>query len=148
MLHDLHTYLIGDVLALTDKASMAASVECRVPLLDHRLVEFAFSLPEEINLLAGVPKGLFRESLREKLPTDILQRAKEGFNAPISAWLDSDGAQIREELLGAGTSVLADIVDPAALERLMDSRKTAGRSAETAFALFMLNRWCRLQGVR
>jgi asparagine synthase (glutamine-hydrolysing) len=147
MLIDLHTYLIGDVLALTDKASMAASVECRVPLLDHRLVEFAFSLPEEINMLGGAPKGLFRETLREKLPSDLLWRAKEGFNAPIAVWLDSDGGQIRDELLGATSPLLDDIADRAKLESLIRKGGVADRSAETVFSLFMLNRWCRMQGV-
>jgi asparagine synthase (glutamine-hydrolysing) len=146
MLIDLRTYLIGDVLALTDKASMAASVECRVPLLDHRLVEFAFSLPESINLLRGAAKGLFRETLRDKLPADLLCRAKEGFNAPIAVWLDGGGKQIRDELLGAACPLVDGIIDRAKLERLLLKGNVADRSAETVFALFMLNRWCRMQG--
>lgn len=146
MLIDLHTYLIGDVLALTDKASMAASVECRVPLLDHRLVEFAFSLPEEINLLRGAPKGLFRETLRGKLPPDLLSRAKQGFNAPIANWLASDYGQVRDELLGAASPLLEDITDRTRLESLLRNGGGAYQSAETVFALFMLNRWCRMQG--
>ena len=79
---------------------MAASVECRVPLLDHRLVEFAFSLPPDFNLLRNEAKGMFRDVLRKVLPPVILHRKKEGFNAPVMEWVaNSAGINLKEELL-------------------------------------------------
>lgn len=143
---DLNTYLIGNVLALIDKASMAASVECRVPLLDHRLVEFALSLPERVNFLGGVPKGIFKETLGPRLPPDILRRSKEGFNAPISVWFDRNDGKIRDELLGAGTALIHDIIERSKLEAFLRRASLSNHSQETIFSLFMLNRWCRIQG--
>ena len=146
MLHDLNTYLIGNVLALTDKASMAASVECRVPLLDHRLVEFAFSLPEKINMLGGVPKGLFKEMLSKRLPVDLLGRVKEGFNAPVAVWFNSASTIIRDELLGTTSPILEDIVNRPKLESLLRKGGLSNHGKETIFSLFMMNRWFRMQG--
>ncbi len=146
MLLDLNTYLIGNILSLTDKASMAASVECRVPLLDHRLVEFAFSLPEKINMLGGVPKGLFKKCLSKRLPLDLLGRAKEGFNAPVAVWFDSASTIIRDELLGATSPILKDIINRDKLESFLRKGNPSNHGKETIFSLFMLNRWCRMQG--
>lgn len=141
---DLDTYLPNDVLALTDKATMAVSVEGRVPLLDHRLVEFAFSLPRKINLLDGKAKGLFKRALGSRLPHALLHRRKEGFNAPSDAWLrDGLGFNAREELLGARTPLLSELVDPGALERVLATPDARRASAPMIFSLFLLNRFLR-----
>ncbi|MFZ5875382.1 MAG: asparagine synthase (glutamine-hydrolyzing) [Nitrospirota bacterium] len=143
---DLHRYLPEDVLSLTDKATMAASVEGRVPLIDHRLVEFAFSLPVEINLLGCQSKGLLKRVMVDRLPEDLLSRKKEGFSAPTEAWLrNSRGVDLVGELLGARTPVLDALIDPGALESLLASSRERSRSAGMLFALFVFNRWHRLQ---
>ncbi len=148
MAMDLKTYLPNDVLSLTDKASMAASVECRVPLLDHRLVEFAFSLPPDINLHGGKPKGLFREVLAKRLPADLLDRKKDGFNAPISEWMQQLGAlNLEEELLHHRTSLLDEILNPAELVKILSNPKSRVLASETLFSLFLLNRWYRAQAI-
>lgn len=146
MAMDLRTYLPGDVLSLTDKASMAASVECRVPFLDHRLVEFAYSLPSDINLLGGKPKGLFREVLENRLPGELIHREKSGFNAPISEWIQS--LDIRDELLHRRTALLDEILDPSELTALLSNTKRMALASETLFSLFLLNRWHRAQSVQ
>jgi asparagine synthase (glutamine-hydrolysing) len=79
---DFHTFMPGLVLTKVDRTSMAVSLEARVPLLDRRIVEFAFSLPEHIRLPQGSPKGLLREAYRGILPDDILDRRKKGFGIP------------------------------------------------------------------
>ena len=88
--HLRYFYLPNNVLSLTDKATMAASVEGRVPLLDHRVVEFAFSWKKEINILDGEQKGLFKKVLTNLLPKKLLWRKKEGFNSPIGKWIVED----------------------------------------------------------
>jgi len=142
---DLHNYLVDDVLSLTDKATMAASVEGRVPLLDHRIVEFAFSIPSDVNLVDSQPKGLFIETLKDILPQDILNRPKEGFNAPTSTWmLESVGDDIFDELLGSTTQFIKEIINLPVLEKLLldpSEKQTAGN---TIFSLYMLNRWLRI----
>jgi asparagine synthase (glutamine-hydrolysing) len=146
---DLDTYLPNDVLALTDKATMAVSVEGRVPLLDHRLVEFALSLPPTLNLLGGKPKGLFKRVLATRLPPDLLNRRKEGFNAPSDAWLrDQRGFDVRSELLGARTELLSELVNARALERVLATPERHQRSAPMIFSLYLLNRWYRAHGYR
>jgi len=145
---DLKTYLPGDILSLVDKASMAASVECRVPLLDHRLVEFAFSLPASINFLNGNSKGLFKEVLSKNLPMDLLGRKKEGFNAPITAWMQTQGAlNLKEELLGNPVTVVTDLFSMKTLENLLANRTKSHRISETLFSIYLFNRWFRSQTI-
>ena len=145
---DLNTYLPCDILALTDKATMAASVECRVPLLDHRLVEFSYSLPADINLAGGQPKGLFRDVLVGKLPAELLDRKKEGFNAPITEWMQMQGVfNLENELLERTVSIVNDLVDKTALSQLIDSKHESLHASETLFSLYLFNRWCRVHSI-
>jgi asparagine synthase (glutamine-hydrolysing) len=146
---DLNTYLPGDILSLTDKATMLASVECRVPLLDHNLIEFAYSLPPEINLLGGEPKGLFRRVLSKKLPMALLNRKKEGFNAPVSTWMQmKNGLSIEEELIGEPVSLVSELINAKSLERLISNSRNSSVVSETLFSIFLFNRWCRAQSIK
>jgi asparagine synthase (glutamine-hydrolysing) len=83
---DFHTYLPDDILTKVDRASMAVSLEARVPLLGKELVEFCFSLSEAVRLPNAEPKGLVRYAYRGELPKAILQRPKRGFSIPWSRW--------------------------------------------------------------
>lgn len=143
---DLETYLPGDVLAVTDKATMAASVEARVPLLDHRIVEFALSLPAEINMPGGRAKGLFKRVMASRLPADLLTREKEGFNAPDDVWMRGDaGIDLSAELLDNRSPILDGLLRPKALERLLSRERERTRAASLLFSLFLFNRWHRTQ---
>jgi asparagine synthase (glutamine-hydrolysing) len=84
---DIKTYLVGDLLFLLDKMTMAASVEGRVPLLDHRLVEFMSSIPSSIRIRNGNLKSLVKLALKGILPDEILERKKMGFGGPVLFWL-------------------------------------------------------------
>ncbi|MGA4639908.1 asparagine synthase (glutamine-hydrolyzing) [Stutzerimonas stutzeri] len=79
---DFHTYLPDDILTKVDRASMAVSLECRVPFLSKDIVEYLFSLPESVTLPNGELKGLMKQALEELLPVEILKRAKRGFSIP------------------------------------------------------------------
>ncbi|MBV1687561.1 amidotransferase 1, exosortase A system-associated [Novosphingobium sp. G106] len=83
---DLKFWLPGDILTKVDRASMAVSLEAREPLLDHRLIEFAASLPEPLRTQAGQGKWLMKRTMRRYLPDDILYRPKQGFVTPIAEW--------------------------------------------------------------
>ena len=143
MLMDVKNYLPNNILALTDKATMSNSIEGRVPLLDHRLVEFALSLPEEINLPAGTEKGLFKKSLQDYLPPILLNRKKEGFNAPVHSWVDQWHDQIRNELFNNPTEEVNKLVDLTIIEQWLNVPKLRKRSADTLYSLYILNRWIR-----
>ncbi|HET9870072.1 MAG TPA: asparagine synthase (glutamine-hydrolyzing) [bacterium] len=83
---DLHTWLPDDLLNKVDRMSMAASLEARVPYLDHRLVEFAFSLPSSMKLKGGVGKYLLKRAAQKYLPREIIHRRKQGFGVPLGPW--------------------------------------------------------------
>jgi asparagine synthase (glutamine-hydrolysing) len=99
MLVDQRTYLPDDVLAKVDRASMAVALEARVPLLDHRLVAFAWSLPLSLKLSGGRGKHLLRELLCEMVPRALVERPKQGFAVPLETWLRSPLRDWAESLL-------------------------------------------------
>uniref|UniRef100_UPI0040487F01 asparagine synthase-related protein n=1 Tax=Shewanella sp. TaxID=50422 RepID=UPI0040487F01 len=143
---DLEHYLPNNVLSLTDKATMAASVEGRVPLLDHRIVEFAFSLPARLNPLSGKDKGLFKQALGRYVPREVLDRSKEGFNAPMHSWVERDPKVIQDELLGQAVPALNELVDLKVVESWLETPKRRRPAGESLYSLYLLNRWLRIHG--
>lgn len=84
---DLTFWLPGDILTKVDRASMATSLEAREPLLDHRLIEFAATLPESLRIRRGQGKWLMKQAMERYLPAEVLYRPKQGFVTPIAQWL-------------------------------------------------------------
>ena len=98
-LWDAGTYLPDDILVKVDRASMANSLEMRAPLLDHRIIEFAYRLPIEYKLWRGVGKKVLREVLYRCVPEQIVNRPKMGFTIPLAAWLRNDLRSWVEKLI-------------------------------------------------
>ncbi|MGH8642710.1 MAG: asparagine synthase (glutamine-hydrolyzing) [Burkholderiales bacterium] len=96
---DADSQLPDDLLMLTDRMSMATSLECRVPLLDHELVELAARIPQDIKIRGGRLKHAMKKAVSGLLPRDILERAKRGFGTPMGAWLRGDLAPLVRGLL-------------------------------------------------
>ncbi len=83
---DFHTYLPDDILTKVDRVSMAVALECRVPLLSTELIEYLFSVPEDIRYHDGELKGLMKHAYRKILPKEIIDRSKKGFSIPTGKW--------------------------------------------------------------
>lgn len=96
---DLKTYLNDDILTKVDRASMAVSLEARVPLLDHELIEAVLSLPVQVRNRDGKQKYLFRKAIADLLPGEILNRGKQGFSVPFYEWLKKPNLKELEPVL-------------------------------------------------
>jgi len=96
---DLNTYLIDNILVKVDRMSMASSLEARVPYLDHRVVEFAFSLPPQFKMDRLSTKVILKKTFRDNLPDEIKNRGKQGFSIPIKNWIRKDLKEMMTGLL-------------------------------------------------
>jgi len=138
---DLQHWLPGNVLTRTDRMSMALGLETRMPLLDHRLVEFAAKLPVGMRLRGGQGKWLMKKALERYLPKDVLHRPQMGFVTPISAWFrgplaDEAAALPRSRVLGA-----TGWFDPATIARIAaDHRNGVAEHGRILWQLVMLER--------
>ena len=135
---DAETQLPDDLLMLTDKMSMAVSLECRVPLLDHQLVELAASMPAAIKVRDGRLKHIFKESLTKLLPNDILDRKKRGFGTPMGAWLKKELAPLLRRLLSPEVVRARGLFRQPVVDRLIADHE-ANRIDGTDALLALLN---------
>jgi asparagine synthase (glutamine-hydrolysing) len=137
---DLKTYLPGDILTKVDRASMAHALEVRVPLLDHKLVEWIAGLPPEMKLKGSEGKYIFKKSLENYLPNDILYRSKMGFSIPLNSWFRNElKSKVRETLLGE-TMLQSGLFNQDFLLKMVNQNESGLRDYSTAiWALLMFD---------
>lgn len=138
---DLKFTLPGDILTKVDRASMAVSLEAREPLLDHRLIAFAASLPEALRVRGATGKWLMKDAMRGTLPDDVLFRPKMGFVTPIAAWLRGPLAPAARAIAQDGFLARSGWFDPRAIAQVVESH-LSGRAdtSRTLWQLLMLER--------
>jgi asparagine synthase (glutamine-hydrolysing) len=141
--HDIHAYLPLDILTKVDRATMAHSLEARPPLLDHRLAEFAATIPAQYRLRGGTTKYLFKQAMRGILPDAIIDRTKHGFAVPIAAWLRGDLAEFARSLLLSSACRDRGVFDPAHVERLL-ALNARGRDLDLQlWTMLSFELWCQ-----
>ncbi|MDS4030335.1 MAG: asparagine synthase (glutamine-hydrolyzing) [Candidatus Competibacter sp.] len=142
---DAETQLPDDLLLLTDKMTMATSLECRVPLLDHELVELAARMPEGIKIRRGRLKHVMKRALAGLLPDDILERRKRGFGTPMGAWLKHPLRPVLHRLLSPeAVAARGWFHHPPIMQLIAAHEQNRLDGTDRLLALLALEIWARL----
>ena len=140
---DLASYLPQDILTKVDRMTMAHSIEARPPLIDHRLVEFAATVPARYRLHKGRTKYLFKQAMRGVLPDHIIDRPKHGFAVPLAQWLRKDLAAFARDILLSPTAHQRGLFDVRHVERLLQLNDRGRNLDLQLWTILSLELWCR-----
>lgn len=140
---DTKTYL-HELLMKQDQMSMAASIESRVPFLDHKLVEFTAKLPEKMKLRGRDTKWILRRAMKDILPLEILDRPKMGFPVPLGAWLRGEYKYLVDDHLLSERSLERGIFDPDSIRTLVAEHTAGEDHTARIFRLMNLEMWHRI----
>ncbi len=141
---DILVNLLSDMLVKMDIATMAASLEARSPLLDHRLAEFVFTLPDRQLLGGGRRKRVLRDAYRGIVPNEVLDGRKQGFEVPLQKWLDGELREVVRDTLGGKDALLLEWIQPDFVSRVLAGGAACARNrAQVLYALLMLELWLR-----
>ncbi|MBV8452075.1 MAG: asparagine synthase (glutamine-hydrolyzing), partial [Deltaproteobacteria bacterium] len=142
---DLHTYLPDDLMVKVDVAGMAHGLECRSPLLDHVLIEWAAGIPDQIKMARGVTKALLKSAMKPYLPAALLYRPKMGFGCPIDHWFRSELKELAYDTLLSQRSHQRGIFRSDYVRSLLAEHCARTRDHHTRlWALLMLELWFRM----
>lgn len=142
MYQDTLSYLPNDILVKVDRASMAASLEARAPLLDRRLYDFAWSLPSRFKIRGRQGKWLLREVLKRHVPAALFERPKQGFNVPIGAWMRGPLKDWAEGLLAPQKIRESGLLDEKKIAQLWQAHKSGkGGNAGGLWTILMFQAW-------
>ena len=141
---DVQLNLLSDLLVKMDMATMAYSLEGRSPLLDHRLADYVWSLPDSQRLPRGRPKGLLRDSYRGLLTDEVVRGKKRGFEIPMASWLDGDLKPLIHDLVVPGSARVKELVDPAVVDAVMVGNGLPERNTGyLRYTFLVLELWLR-----
>jgi asparagine synthase (glutamine-hydrolysing) len=139
---DMKLYLEGDILTKVDRASMAASLEVRVPFLNRRVLEFATSLPLALKLRRLTGKYLLKRAMAGRLPREIVERKKQGFAMPVAHWLTSELKELAGDMLSPDRIRRQGLFEPAYVTALLDDHLARRRdNRKLIWTLLMFQLW-------
>jgi asparagine synthase (glutamine-hydrolysing) len=140
---DIHTYLPGDILVKLDIASMACSLEARCPFLDHHLMEWAAALPTRFKLRGGTTKFLLKKAMEPWLPSELLNRSKQGFGVPMATWLRTSFHELARDVLTDGTARSRGLFRQDAIANMLAEHDQGHNHAPLLWALIQFELWHR-----
>ena len=140
---DTKTWLAHDLLLKADKMTMANSIELRVPFLDHRVMEFAASLPGSYKVHGFKTKYIAKKTLSDRVPREIVERKKAGFPVPYASWLRTTMANWVREVLLDRTALDRGYFDKSCIYRILDENRRYGINSKEIFCLITLELWHR-----
>lgn len=140
---DTKTWLTDDLLIKADKITMANSIELRVPLLDHKLLEFAASLPGSYKVRGFETKYIAKRALEKKVPREIIERKKAGFPVPYDSWLRGELKDWLSGVLLDRSTLSRGYFQKSSIERLLAANQRDGSYAKEVFSLATLELWHR-----
>ena len=143
MATDQTNYLVDDILTKVDRASMAVSLEARVPLLDHRLVEWSWRIPLAYKLSPGGDRGklVLREVLSRYVPGELIERPKMGFGMPLGKWLRSGLRAWAEDLLSSDALGKGGLLDPSAVRKVWREHLSGDDRTQQIWTVLMFQQW-------
>jgi asparagine synthase (glutamine-hydrolysing) len=142
---DARTQLAEDLLLLTDKITMAVSIECRVPFLDHKLVEAAARIPARYKLRNGELKYVLKRALKGIVPESVLNRTKRGFGAPVGAWFKTELKPLREALLSESAIARRGLFQWPTVREMLNAHDASHEDyTDLILVLMNLEIWCRM----
>jgi asparagine synthase (glutamine-hydrolysing) len=142
MLVDQMTYLPNDLLVKVDIASMANSLEARSPFLDHKVIEFAASLPESLKMSGVETKSFLKKVAAGLVPREAIYRRKMGFGVPVGKWFRGEMKSFVREILLSEASLKRGIIKPELLRKYVDEHTSGERDhAARIWTLLMLELW-------
>ena len=140
---DTKTYL-HELLMKQDQMSMAASIESRVPFLDHPLAEFAARMPERMKLRGMTTKWVLRQAMKDRLPAEILSRKKMGFPVPVGTWFRGEWSHLLDEFVVSERALARGVFSPDAVRQFVRGHRAGENHTERLWTLLTFELWQRI----